>query len=79
MHIASVISGDADVWAHAEDAAGHISTISFDGDGNMFSGKLRLSTTGNGQIILNKTSGMMVTNRVLVADATAKIYLAAQF
>src|SRR5256885_982637 len=46
LHIASVISGDANVWAHAEDADGHVSTISFDGDGNTFSGKLRLSTTG---------------------------------
>src|SRR5262249_51777713 len=48
LHVNSIISGNCDVVAWAEDAGGHIGTIGFSGAANTFTGTLRLSTTGTG-------------------------------
>src|SRR6185312_5471223 len=65
IYVSGVISGTGDVSAYAQEYDGHTSTVEFDGTpGNSFTGTLYVSTIGNGQIVFNKSSGVVVVNRI---------------
>jgi len=67
LYVSGAISGNGDVSASGDDQGGHVSNVEFNGTpGNTFSGTLYLYGTGNSQIVFNKSSGAVVTNRLQV-------------
>src|SRR5438128_3867604 len=72
VYISGVISGGGVINASADESDGTVSTVEFNGTpGNTFAGTLWLATHGAGQIVFNKASGMVVTNRILVSPQDA--------
>ena len=85
LYVSGVISGTGDVHGYAEEQDGHVSSIEFNGTpGNTFTGTLNVETLGAAQIVLNKSSGVVVSNRIAMKRgdgfdaATANLNLAAQ-
>jgi len=85
LYVSGVISGTGDIHAFAAEEDGHTSTIEFNGTpGNTFTGTLNVETVGAGQIIFNKSSGVVVSNGIgmIRGDgfpaATANLNIAAQ-
>jgi len=77
IFVSGQISGSGDVQAWADVLDGHVSTIEFNGTpGNTFSGTLEVLAPSPAQVVFNKASGEVVTNRLLVR-ATANLVLAA--
>src|ERR1017187_9753787 len=65
LYVAGVISGSGDIGAFAQDAGGFPCSIEFiGGPGNNFTGTLYIGTSGNGQLNFNKSSGVVVSNRL---------------
>jgi len=82
VYISGVVSGSGLINASCDEQSGTVSSVEFNGTpGNTFAGTISLETHGAAQIVFNKSSGMVITNRILITPedaywATANLYLA---
>lgn len=65
LYLSGVISGGGDVMAVSTKDGGEVSTVEFNGTpGNDFTGTLYVFSTPGSSVILNKASGVVVSNRL---------------